>query len=370
MALNQDSNGGQWAQQDKDAFLSYSFDWSDWLSAGDSIATSTWATDAALILNSAGLSGTVTTIWVQGGAQNNWYAVTNTVITTQGRRNQRTFRLFIVDDTATATVSDGSLLFKNRSNAIDDMRRDRMMVAASGAMPSVEISDDYIWSKIKAAEAEIARLLRVPLVPTQFFPKDPTPEQIAALPAGMPWGIDPGYDYSPDFFQGDRFGLTKLRNKPIVSISSLAFAYPSAISPAFTFPIEWLRIDKKYGQVQIVPTTSAYMATMNTFVLQSLSSGRQIPLALEFTYIAGLTDAVNNWPDLIDLIKKKAVLSIIEDTFIPASGSISADGLSQSMSVQMDQYHDMIDRKLYGPNGSNGGLMSAIHGIRVGGMLG
>lgn len=370
MALNQDSNGGLWGQQDKDAFLDYSFDWADWLSPGDTIASSTWATDAALTLNSASVSGSITTIWVQGGAQNKWYAITNTVVSTQGRRDQRTFRLFITDDTATATASDGSLLFKNRFNAVEEMRRDRLMMAAAGAMPSTDISDDYIWQKLRAAEAEIGRLLRVPLAPTQFFPKEPTPDQLAALPAGMPWAVDPGYDYSPDFFQGERWGLLRLRQKPVISVSSLVFAYPSTASPQFTFPLDWLRIDKKYGQIQIVPTSAAYLATMNTFVLQALSSGRQIPMALEFTYVAGLTDAVNEWPDLIDVIKKKAVLSIVEDTFLPASGSISADGLSQSTSYQMDQYHEMIDRKLYGPKGSNGGLMAAIHGVRAGVLMG
>ena len=63
---------------------------------------------------------------------------------------------------------------------------------------------------------------------------------------------------------------------------------------------------------------------------------------------------------------KKAVLKILEDSFLPQSGSISADGLSQSLSVDMEKYHDMIDRTLNGGKGSNGGLMTAIHGVRIG----
>jgi hypothetical protein len=60
------------------------------------------------------------------------------------------------------------------------------------------------------------------------------------------------------------------------------------------------------------------------------------------------------------------VLKVIDDGFLPQSGSISADGLSQSLSVDMDKYHDAIGRTLNGGKGSNGGLMTAIHGIRVG----
>jgi len=68
----------------------------------------------------------------------------------------------------------------------------------------------------------------------------------------------------------------------------------------------------------------------------------------------------------LDAVLKKAALKILEDAFLPQSGSISADGLSQSMSVDMDKYHDAIDRILNGGKGSNGGLMTAIHGVRFG----
>ncbi|WP_163333495.1 hypothetical protein, partial [Klebsiella aerogenes] len=63
---------------------------------------------------------------------------------------------------------------------------------------------------------------------------------------------------------------------------------------------------------------------------------------------------------------KTASLKIIEDAFLPSSGSISADGLSQSISFEAEQHADAIQRVLHGPKGSNGGLMTAIHGIRLG----
>jgi hypothetical protein len=59
------------------------------------------------------------------------------------------------------------------------------------------------------------------------------------------------------------------------------------------------------------------------------------------------------------------VLKVIEDGFLPSSGSISADGLSQSLSMDMEKYRDMISTTLFGPKGSNGGLLTAIHGIKL-----
>jgi hypothetical protein len=97
----------------------------------------------------------------------------------------------------------------------------------------------------------------------------------------------------------------------------------------------------------------------------NLSAGRTIPSMVHLTYTAGLTDVSTKYPELIDAIKKKAVLKIIGDAFFPQSGSISADGLSESMSVDIDKYAASIDQILNGSSGSNGGLMAAIHGVRM-----
>jgi hypothetical protein len=254
--------------------------------------------------------------------------------------------------------------------AVERLRRDSLMIAAAGAFPSVPVTDDYLWEKLRAAESEMAHDLRVPLAPTAFFPDTPTPEQIAAL-GGQPWGIDPGYDYHPSDFQfNDKWGMIKLRNKPLHSVSRIRFAYPGGPTAHYDLPLDWLRMDKKYAMVQFVPSSTAFAAPLNAFVMQAIGNGRIIPLAIQMTYVAGLDNVAANYPELLDAIMKKAVLKIIEDAFRPQSGSISADGLSQSLSVDMDKYHDSIDRILNGGKGSNGGLMTAIHGVRVGVMGG
>ena len=199
-----------------------------------------------------------------------------------------------------------------------------------------------------------------------FFPATPTQDEIDAL-NGMPWDIDPGYDYNPgDFSFSDKWGVIKLRNKPLQQVTRVRFAYPGGPTAHYDLPVDWVQADGKAGVIQFVPSATSFAAPLNAFVMQAMGQGRTIPLAIRVSYVAGLKDVSTNYPDLIDAVFKMATLKIIEDSFLPASGSISADGLSQSISNDMEKHHDTIDRIINGGKGSNGGLMTAIHGIRLG----
>lgn len=250
-----------------------------------------------------------------------------------------------------------------RDLIIEEVRADQLMQTTrrfSGV--KAPLSDDYIWSKIVAAEADMARELRVPLVPTKFFPSTPAPEVIADL--DMPWSIDPGYDYQQDMFFPDKWGMLKLNNRPLISVEKVSFDFPTMGDSFFEMPIEWLRSYDKYGHVQFVPSTPALFSTAGTFVMRALTGYNLVPMMVHITYVAGLPDAAKNYPELLDAIKKAAVLYAIEDWFPAQSGSISADGLSQSISVDTAKYRDTIDAVVNGEPGTNGGLMAAIHGIR------
>lgn len=262
------------------------------------------------------------------------------------------------------SVIDKSLLFI-KDFIIDELRGDRLLMLTQSILPGVTFGDDFLWEKVLASENETARDLRVPLVPTQFYGTDPTAAQLAALPAGMPWAIDPAQDYEPDFFQGEKWGFMVLRNKPVIEVQRVQFVYPSPTTGFFDFPLDWIRIDKKYAQIRFVPASHTIEVPLNAFLLQALGGGRNIPFAFEVTYVAGITNARREYPQLVDVIKRRAVLKIIEDGFLPSSGSISADGLSQSLSMDMEKYRGMIDTTLFGPKGVNGGLMTAIHGIKL-----
>lgn len=268
-------------------------------------------------------------------------------------------------DVESADQSSGSALFPNKAATLAKVRRDRLVLLANSIMPDLQVSDDYLWDKLRAAEAHIAHALRVPLAPTRFFPRAPTPEQIAALPAGMPWDVDPAYDYDPANYTGDKWGMILTRQKPIQSIVGMKFVYPSPQQTIIDVPMDWVRHDPRYGQVQIVPTGTAYQTLLGGMFLSQFSGGRQLPFTVEMEYIAGLANAARDYPDLLDAVQKMAVVKIVEDGFMPQSGSISADGLSQSLSVDTSKYQESVDTILNGPAGSNGGLMARIHGVRM-----
>ena len=246
---------------------------------------------------------------------------------------------------------------------IEEIRNDRLMAAAAGVLQDVKVSDDYLWDKVRAAESELAHQLRVPFVPTRFFPRQPTDEQIEALD-GQAWEVESAPDYEAQMFAGDRWGYIVTRQRPVIAVHLMRFVYPTENNGYFNIPLQWLSIDKKFGHIRIVPTSNAILTGLAGMVMMNLAGGRTIPSMVHLEYDAGLTDVENNWPELLDCIKKTAVLKVVADAYLPQSGSISADGLSESISVDMSKYHESVDHIINGTNG-NGGLMARLHGIRM-----
>lgn len=354
---------GLTAEQSAGAKLDYGLDWSDWLAKapGDEIVESTWdASSTPFLLTDSAHEGSLTSVWVEvpPDTSSDWYAIENTVVSRDGRRDTRVALLFV-----RPPVSTRSALFSSRLVAIAKLRRDRLSLLAASLMPDLKLSDEFLWDKLLAAEAEVAHQLRVPLTPTRFFPSEPSAEQIAAL-NGMPWAIDPAYDYNPADWYGDKWGLIVTRQRPIQSIVGMKFVYPSPAQTIVDVPSDWIRGDFKYGQVQLVPTGTAYQSLLGGLFMSSLSGGRTLPFTVCLEYVAGLANVQRDFPDLIEAVLKLAVVKIVEDGFMPQSGSISADGLSQSMSVDVSKYHEGVDRIINGADG-NGGLMARIHGIRA-----
>jgi len=245
-----------------------------------------------------------------------------------------------------------------RSSDLPVLKRDRVVRVASRYAPGGVIEDDYLWAKLMAAEADIARRLRVFLTPREMItPGTPQTEIDALVAAGETVVSDPGYDYQANMFQGNAWGIIEVRHHPVISVASVIFAYPSQTATLFSVPLPWLRIDKKYGRINIVPAVAQSTMAMSSLVLSTFGGGRDVPLMVQVRYRAGLANARADYPDLVDLIYRAAVLSLIEDEFMPASGSVSADGLSQSVSWDSDKYHDLVDKKTEA-------LRQSIHGIR------
>ena len=350
---------GFWAQHDRDSFLDYSLDWSDWLAGDDSIASSVWSSDDGLTLSGPTIYGSLTTIWVQGGASRTWYAVTNTVTSAQGRKDQQTIRMYITDEAVDSL--EGTALFPNISATLEEMRRDQLALAAKYALSkSFNPSTAYLLSKLKAAEAEASRQLRVYFAPTVIIPDDAPQSEIDALETtNTRYAQEAAYDYDAHFFSGEQWGYIVTKQKPIVSVQSIRFAYPAPTTQVFDIPQSWIRLDKKYGHIRQVPAAQSFSAPLSAFVMQALGGGRTVPFMIHVRYTAGLANPSRDYPDLVDLVKKMAVLRIMQDAFLPQSGSISSDGLSQSISADVLKWSEGIEHKL-------DDLRDAIHGPRVG----
>ncbi|AZM51779.1 hypothetical protein DMA15_03605 [Streptomyces sp. WAC 01529] len=80
-------------EKDPDATLDWVWDWSDWLEPGETITTSTMTVSAGLTLNSDAHSATSATAWVSGGTPGTPYQVTNRIITSAGRIDDRSITI-------------------------------------------------------------------------------------------------------------------------------------------------------------------------------------------------------------------------------------------------------------------------------------
>lgn len=242
---------------------------------------------------------------------------------------------------------------------------DRLIIAASAYWPSVTLSQSYLLQQLRAAEADIARQLKVRLKPTTFFSFEPTQEEIDAVAPGYDYDEEPGYDYSAEFFQADSWGYIVTRARPIIAVDYIRFAYPDQRGVFYSIPDGWIRLDKKIGHIRLVPTQVLGTLPLTVFIMQAMGGGRGVPGMIQVKYDAGLRNVKTDpkWADLLDVIYKSATLKVIKGAFLPQSGSLSADGLSQSLSVDASKYGEDIQESLFGPKGSNGGLFSSIHGL-------
>lgn len=358
MATLQNDGKGLWAQQDKDAFLDYALDWSDWLSSahGDSINTSTWTADPQLTISTFGVDGAVTSVWVQGGVQNKWYALVNTVVSAQGRRDQRVIRLYITNEADVGP--QGTAVFPSRAKVLDELRRDNLMIASQTYLSGVEMSDDYLFDKLRAAEAYVQHSLRCYLAPTVIIPDDAPQSEIDALEAaGTRYAQEAAYDYDPSFFSADNWGYIVAKSRPIISVESMRFHYPTPTRSIWEIPHEWIRLDRKYGHIRLIPQAMSVSVPVAGFIMNALGGGRPIPFMIQLRYTAGIKNINAEYPEIVTAIKRMAVLNVLKDSFTPQSGSISADGLSQSVSADMDKYSDSIDKAL-------DTARDQIHGVR------
>jgi hypothetical protein len=245
------------------------------------------------------------------------------------------------------------------ADALTQFRADQLPLLQANFPLPVAPSDGLLTRKFEAAEGELQRELGVYLAPTMVFGgTEPTDEQIAAL-NGAPYAIESGYDMTPDFFSVGQWGTLMLRSRPVKSITSMKFIYPSLNAQVIDMPMSWIQLDKRMGLINVVPGVGGLNVPLNIFAMQAMNSGTTVPNMIRVQYTAGLDASHFLYADVQDVCMRLVALRLLRDTFTPQSGSISADGLSQSQSVDLDKFAATI-----------GGEIAAIRSKLLGPIIG
>ena len=249
----------------------------------------------------------------------------------------------------------------NRTTDVPDLLNNRLVTALRRFDPTRVFSNDYLWSKLLTAESDTSHDLRVFLEPTEILPYGYLQSEADAITAAnplMPIKEEPGYDYDPSAFDSDTWGTIQLRQRPVIALHSLKFAYPSVSSALYEIPPDWIRLDRKYGTFALIPTQSSVTAPLSGFILSSLGGGRVLPYVLQVRYRAGLANARADYPGLVDLIFLRAGLSVVNEMYVPGSMSTSIDGMSQSISYDIGKMQDDVKDRTER-------LRKQLHGVRM-----
>lgn len=82
--------------KDPNAILDYGWDWSVWLPSGDVLVASTWVADSGLTVTLSAFDGGTAVVWLSGGTVGKTYKVVNHIITSEGRQDDRTILIKVV----------------------------------------------------------------------------------------------------------------------------------------------------------------------------------------------------------------------------------------------------------------------------------
>ncbi|HED34954.1 MAG TPA: hypothetical protein ENJ08_12215 [Gammaproteobacteria bacterium] len=248
-------------------------------------------------------------------------------------------------------------LFNDQAAIVSEMRDERLIAVAQSYFPDITLSDSYIYNKVLAAEVDAEERLRVFFEPVEVYPEGTPQSELDAIPPTTRYIEEPAYDWDPEFFRGERWGFINTRHRPVIAVDSIRFVYPSTDVRLYQFPNEWIHVDFKYGHIRIVPMGDGSLP-LNAWLLQVHGGGRTVPHMIRVRYRTGLKNARRDYPHLIDLIKKMAVIRILDDQFLPQSGSISADGLSESVSIDTKNYKESVAAEI-------DSLRQFIHGVSM-----
>lgn len=91
-----------WPPKDPDEVLDYEIDWSNRLTGGDTIDTSTWIVeDGTVAVDTDSKTTTATVAWLSGGANGETCILTNRVVTVGGRTMDEAVKIKIKSKSGT-----------------------------------------------------------------------------------------------------------------------------------------------------------------------------------------------------------------------------------------------------------------------------
>jgi hypothetical protein len=254
-------------------------------------------------------------------------------------------------------MTPAAALFPDLPAAGERLRARLLASSAGGDLAT--LAPDELEAALMASAADAERALRVFFGAVEILPDDGDQATRDALDeAGTRWAEDPGYDWSPEFFQGERWGFLRLRHRPVSAVVSLRFVFPLPGSTVFQVPADWIRLDKRAGDINLVPGTASFTAPLAAYAMQLMSGGRAIPRMIQARYRAGLANPTADYPELVPLVLQMAMAQLLKGVLLPGTESVSMDGLSQSRTLAMADYDKDIETRLER-------LRQAIHGVTM-----
>jgi len=233
----------------------------------------------------------------------------------------------------------------DRYTTIEDMRSGPLALAAMTYPQLTAVSDELLWQKLQEAIQEVSRRLGLSLEPLEIFTEPPTEQELSDLGA-TPYCLEPGYALTPQFFTPEQWGFLSVSHKPIIAVHHITLVLPSLSSQPVPIPLAWLRINHKYGQLNIVPTDAASGSTLALFMARYGTYGVSMPNALRVRYRAGLDCSSDGFADVLGCVHRMALMRLLQDAMLPQASSIAVDGLSQAMTVNIKAMQDQLNDRL------------------------
>ena len=314
--------------------LLWRLDWSEWLSrvGASALASVSWRADDALVIEPASPDGAVALVWVSGGEPGRTHWLRCEVVSVEGHRSARDLAVVV----SLSLTGDGGI-FPSVADGLGRLRAS--LATVSSAIRPQDLPDAVAWQRLMAAVAEVQGALGVPLRPTLVLPEG------EAVPPGVPVIREPGYDAPPDFFSPVRFGALQLRVRPVITVESIELVPPGA-GQRMRIPTGWVRLDRKYGLLHLVPDGTTVALTFGALGTVSALAGYQVPAAIRVRYRAGIDVLHPDYAAVLDAVVMSATLRVLRGAVTPTSSSVSADGLSQSSSIDVDRLSADLDDQI------------------------